>query len=145
MAGEEDSVAHHVQVKERRNGGEEAYSQGGSTSGGCAGAAMDGPIQRLGQAGNAENDDQVSKQPRTERERSLLHAGIDSRGERDVRDLNQNDGEPAVRTARGRRRQVHQRARGRAEKGALPVPAGDGPRKERAPAIWEHVSMVADD
>ncbi len=108
LASEEPVIAHDVQVKERREHSKEADSQYGSVSRNCMGEAMGEPIQYLGQAGNGQNHDQVSKQPRPKAESVLLHARIHPGGERYIADLYQNDGQGAVSAGVGHRRNVNE-------------------------------------
>src|SRR3974390_3158365 len=64
VAGEEYPIPHDVQMKQRREGREDANGQGSALRGGSSRKSMRGPIQRLGQTRHAENHDRIAKKPR---------------------------------------------------------------------------------
>ena len=108
LASEEPAIAHNVQVKKRREHSKETDGQYGSVSSNGVSEAMGEPIQCLGQTRNTQNYDQISKQPRTKTEGVLLHARIHPSGERHITDLNQNDGQDAMRAGVGHRYKVNE-------------------------------------
>jgi hypothetical protein len=101
MAAEEDSVPHDVEMEERGNDCEDADYECGPVRRGRADESVNEPIERLGQARNAENHDQISEQAAAEAESLLLHACIRARCEGDVVNLNQNDGKVLAKPAMG--------------------------------------------
>ena len=98
---------------------------------------MGQPIEGLSQARNSQNHDQVSKQPRTKAESVLLHARVDPGGEGDIGDLNQHDGQGAMRAGVSHCREVDERAGSGAHESTLPVPVGEGLLQKRR-MQWGH-------
>lgn len=143
LAGEEPAIAHDVQVKERRKQSKETDGQCGSAGGDGTGEVMSEPIQYLGQAGNAHNHDQISKQSRTKPESVLLKARIHPGGQRHIADLNQNDGQGAMKAGASHCRKVDQRPGGGTHQSTLPVPIDEG-LLQKWRTLWEHDSIVAD-
>ena len=78
-------------MKERGKGREDAYGKRGSSRNGPVSHPVGSPIRCLGQTGNSENHNQVSQPTFAHPQRSLLHAGVNTCGERDIGDFNQND------------------------------------------------------
>ena len=85
-------------MKERRKQCEDAHGEERLRRGGGVHCVMSQPVQSLCHKRNAHRDDEVAEQPRTQGERPLLHAGVQTGGQRDVGNLDGNYGKPAVRT-----------------------------------------------
>ena len=119
-----------MQVEQRRDGSEAADGESSLACGRRSADAMREPVKELRKAGDNDNDDYITETARTQAERFLLHAGVDPGSERDIRDLNQDNREPAARAASGHGSEIHQRASSCAEKSALPVPAGEYPHHQ---------------
>ena len=107
VTAEEDAVSHDVEVEERRNDRENADYQCGPVGRSCARKAMNKPVERLGQAGNAQHHDQISQQAAAESESFLLHTRVGARRQGDVGNLNQNNGKVLAKPAMGHGQGVH--------------------------------------
>jgi hypothetical protein len=95
-SSDESSAAHHMQVENRRYGREHAQRDNGFAWRRRVRSAVREPVERLCQTGNTHNNRQVAHQPRTETECPLLQSCVKPTSERNIRQFNGHNSQPAT-------------------------------------------------
>ena len=142
VPGEKDAAAHDVEMEEGGDERENAGGEDGSIRRSGTDGAMGEPVEKLREAGNANDDDQIADEEGAQRKCTLLHSCVEAGGERDVRHLHSNHGKAPVRPGTRHRHKIDQRTNCGAHERTLPVPAGE--RLQQGPAFRLHGLIVQD-